>query len=73
MACLLSFVFPQSLLRMKRKLTRHGGKKMETRQIKEEFKQILADVMQDGVSPDEAHNSARIILQESGRIEGQRC
>mgnify|MGYP001581281866 FL=1 len=40
---------------------------METQQIKEEFKQILADVMKDGVSPDEAHSSARIILQESGK------
>ena len=40
---------------------------METTQIKEEFKQILADVMKDGVSPDEAHNSARVILQEAGK------
>lgn len=40
---------------------------METTQIREEFKQILADVMKDGVSPDEAHSSARIILQEAGK------
>lgn len=40
---------------------------METAQIKEEFKQILSEVMKDGVSPDEAHSTARIILQEAGK------
>ena len=40
---------------------------METSQIREEFKQLLAGVVNDGVPAEQATEIARVILQESGK------
>jgi len=40
---------------------------METSQIREEFKQLLAGVVNDGVPIEQATEIARVILQESGK------
>ena len=40
---------------------------METTQIREEFKQIFAGVMNDGVPSEQATEIAKAILQESGK------
>ena len=40
---------------------------METAQIREEFKEILAGVVNDGVPAEQATEIAKAILQESGK------
>jgi len=40
---------------------------METTQIREEFKQIFAGVVGDGVPSEQATEIAKVILQESGK------